>query len=68
MNKPDIIIQINSDAVCTESTLVTELIQDIKDNNKLDCLRVPLDPPTDRVEGEDEKRRRLEAAWDTGEI
>jgi len=29
-------------------------------------LRVPLDPPTDRVEGEDEKRRRLEGAWDTG--
>ena len=31
-------------------------------------MRVPLDPPTDRVEGEDEKRRRLEAAWDTGKF
>jgi len=31
-------------------------------------LRVPLDPPTDRVEGEDEKRKRLEAAWDTGKF
>lgn len=48
--------------------LVTELIQDIKDNNKLDCLRKPLDPPTDRVESDDEKRKRLEGAWDTGNI
>lgn len=48
--------------------MVTELIQDIKDNNKLDCLRVPLDPPTDRIENDDEKRKRLEGAWDTGNI
>ena len=27
-----------------------------------------MDPPTDRVEGDDEKRRRLEAAWDTGDF
>merc|ERR1711957_660297 len=60
-----LIAKVNSDAVCTESTLDTELIQDIKDNNKLDCLRVPLSPPTDRVESDDEKRKRLEGAWDT---
>jgi hypothetical protein len=46
--------------------LVTELIQDIKDNGKLDCLRKPLTAPTDRVETELEKKARLEAAWDTG--
>jgi len=60
-----VITNVQSDAVCTESMLVTELIQDIKDNNKLDCLRKPLDPPTDRVESDDEKRKRLEGAWDT---
>jgi hypothetical protein len=57
---------VKSDAVCTESTLVTEILQDIKDNGKLDCLRKPLDPPTDRQESEEEKKRRLEGAWDTG--
>ena len=46
--------------------LVTELIQDIKDNGKLDCLRRPLPAPTDRVENELERKARLEAAWDTG--
>jgi hypothetical protein len=46
--------------------LVTELIQDIKDNGKLDCLRKPLPAPTDRIESELEKKYRLEAAWDTG--
>ncbi len=54
-----------ADSVCTEATLVTELIQDIKDNNKLDCLRKPLNPPSDRAESEDEKKLRLEGAWDT---
>ncbi len=54
-----------SDAVCTESVLVTELVQDIKDNGKLDCLRKPLPPPTDKAESEMDKKSRLEAAWDT---
>lgn len=57
--------QVQSDAVCTESVLVTELIQDIKDNGKLDCLRKPLPAPTDKAENEMEKKARLEAAWDT---
>ena len=61
-----LVIRVESDSVCTESILVTELIQDIKDNGKLDCLRKPLPAPTDRVESESEKRARLEAAWDTG--
>jgi len=53
------------DSVCTQAVLVTELIQDIKDNKKLDCLRVPLPAPTDRVESDAERKARLEAAWDT---
>ena len=59
------IYSVKSDSVCTESTLVTELIQDIKDNGKLDCLRIPLNPPSDRNESEDERKLRLEGAWDT---
>ena len=60
-----ILVSVKADAVCTESTLVTELIQDILDNNKLDCLRVPLEAPSDRIETEDEKKLRLEGMWDT---
>src|SRR5690242_7390604 len=56
---------VKSDAVCTGPTLITELLQDIVDNGKLDCLRRPLDPPSDRVETDDQRKRRLEAAWDT---
>lgn len=53
------------DAVCTEAILLTELLQDISDNNKLDCLREPLPAPTDHIESDEEKRKRIEAAWDT---
>lgn len=60
------LLHVKSDAVCTEATLINELVQDIMDNGKLDCLRRPLDPPTDRVETESERKLRLEAAWDTG--
>jgi len=46
--------------------LVEELKQDLRDNGKLDCLRKPLEPRKDRPETEIEKKKRLEAAWDTG--
>jgi hypothetical protein len=45
--------------------LVTELKQDIADNGKLDCLRVVKDAPTDKEETEEEKKKRIAAAWDT---
>ena len=45
--------------------MITELLQDIRDNGKLDCLRKAINPPTNRSESEDERKRRLEAAWDT---
>ena len=60
-----LIKNIKSDAVCTEAILLTEILQDIEDNNKLDCLREPLPAPTDHVETAEEKRKRFEAAWDT---
>lgn len=45
------------DAVCTESILLTELLQDIADNNKLDCLREPLPAPTDHTETDVERKK-----------
>ena len=56
---------IRSDAVCDEQTLITELKQDIADNGKLDCLREVRDAPTDKEENEEEKKKRIAAAWDT---
>lgn len=56
---------IKLDAVCTEAILLQELLQDIADNGKLDCLRVPLPPPIDKTELETDKKKRLEAVWDT---
>lgn len=60
-----LVAYIHSDAVCTDLIWITELQQDIKYNGKLDCLRVPLPPPKDHTETEEETRLRIEAAWDT---
>ncbi len=54
-----------SDSVCTENLWFEEIIQDIKDNGKLDCKRVPLPAPTDKLESEEDRKTRLEGAWDT---
>lgn len=56
---------IKSDAVCTEELWINELKQDVAYNGKLDCLREPLPPPTDHEESDQERKLRLEAAWDT---
>lgn len=56
---------IKSDGVCTEEMLIRELKEDIAYNRKLDCLRVPLPPPTDHTESDEERKRRLEAVWDS---
>ena len=53
------------DSVCSAQQLIDELIQDIKDNNKLDCLRKPLPGPKDRQESTEEKKARIDAAWDS---
>jgi hypothetical protein len=59
------IVSVKSDAVCDENTLVTELKQDIADNNQLDCLRYPRDPPTDKPENDEQKKVRVAAMWDS---
>jgi hypothetical protein len=57
---------VKSDAVCSEAILIRELQEDIADNGKLDCLRVPLAPPKDEVETVDQKNKRIQAQWDSG--
>ncbi len=56
---------IKSDAVCTLEDLKNSLRNDIRDNNKLDCLRKPRLPPTDRVEDESQRKNRLAAVWNS---
>lgn len=56
---------IRSDAVCSLSMLVAELQQDVADNGKLDCLRKPLPAPKNKPESPEEKKLRLDGAWDS---
>ncbi len=55
--------QVKSEVVCSEDELVKELIEDIRDNGKLDCLREssPMDAAT---ETDHEKALRIAANWD----
>ena len=50
------------EVVCTEDELVKELIEDIEDNGKLDCLRESLPVPGETPK---EKNMRLKANWDS---
>ena len=54
---------INSEVVCSEDELVREIIEDLEDNGKLDCLREsnPLSPD----EKPEQKAKRLAANWDS---
>jgi hypothetical protein len=54
---------VNSEVVCSEDELVKELLEDLADNGKLDCLRQSLPPPGG--ESNDEKQLRLAANWDS---
>lgn len=53
-----------SDSVCDLETLKLELLQDLEDNNMLDCLR-EIEVPHYMIENEEQKNRRLAAQWDT---
>ena len=56
---------VKSAAVCSAATLIRELKEDLRDNNKLDCLRKPLKPAKDKLESHDARKKRIEAAWDS---
>jgi hypothetical protein len=54
---------IKSEVVCSEDELVREIIEDLEDNGKLDCLREsqPLTPD----EKPEQKAKRLAANWNS---
>lgn len=56
---------VKSDSVCSAKMLINELVQDVIADGTLDCLLVPKDPPTDRIETSKEEKQRVEAAWDS---
>lgn len=58
------IFNIKSDSVCDLETLKLELLQDLDDNNMLDCLRL-IEVPHNFDESEEQKNKRLAAQWDT---
>jgi len=51
-------------AVCDLETLKLELLQDLEDNNMLDCLRI-IDPPHNFQETEEQSNLRIAAQWDS---
>lgn len=53
-----------SQVVCSEDELVREILEDIFDNGKLDCLRKSVAPDL-KMETEEEKRKRIDAEWDS---
>lgn len=59
-----LIDNVKTDAVCDLQTLKLELLQDLEDNDMLDCLR-EIKPPHNFEENEEQTNKRLAAQWDT---
>lgn len=57
-----IAIQVNSEVVCSEDELVKELIEDIQDNGKLDCLR---ESSAKKNESAADRELRIKANWNS---
>lgn len=57
-------LKIESQVVCSLDELIRELIEDIEDNGKLDCLREILNPDEDNEKNEDRIKRKA-AQWDS---
>ena len=51
------------EVVCSEDELVKEIVEDLADNGKLDCLRESL--PRDEKESPEQKGLRIAANWDS---
>ena len=51
---------VKSECVCSEEELIKELLEDIEDNGKLDCLRESM--PNGK-ETEEDKVKRIAAQW-----
>ena len=53
-------LYVKSECVCSEEELIKELLEDLEDNGKLDCLR---DSLPDGKETDMEKAKRIAAEW-----
>ena len=53
-----------SQVVCSLDELIKEVIEDLDDNGKLDCLREILNPDEDNEKNEDRIKRKA-AQWDS---
>jgi hypothetical protein len=54
---------VRTEVVCSEDELVREIIEDLEDNGKLDCLRESL--PLSQNEKPEQKAKRLAANWNS---
>jgi hypothetical protein len=55
---------INSQVVCSLDELIKEIMEDLIDNGKLDCLRKS-SSPNEADETEEQRARRIAANWDS---
>lgn len=54
---------VNTQVVCSLDELVRELMEDLVDNGKLDCLRKSVSP-NEEDETDEQRKRRIAANWD----
>jgi hypothetical protein len=54
---------IKAEVVCSEDELVREIVEDLDDNGKLDCLRESL--PSSPNETPEQKSKRIAANWNS---
>lgn len=55
-------LKVSSQVVCSQNELIKELMEDLLDNGKLDCLRKSSNPNQDD-ETEEQAKRRIAANW-----
>lgn len=55
---------INSQVVCSQDELIREIMEDLIDNGKLDCLRKS-SSPNEADETDEQRSRRIAANWDS---
>ncbi len=54
---------VSAEVVCSEDELVREIVEDLDDNGKLDCLRESQPPSAD--ETPEQKSKRMAAHWNS---
>jgi len=55
-------VKVSSQVVCSQNELIKELMEDLLDNGKLDCLRSSSNP-NQEDETEEQSKRRIAANW-----